>query len=134
MQIMEEAQKFGQSLRIRTVCCYGGAPKYPQIAALQRVVDAVIATPGRLNDLLEMKRVNLSKIEFLVLDEADRMLDMGFAPQIRTIIQMLPAKRQTMLFSATWPKEIQKLAHDFLTNPVQINVGEVNEPGGQYRY
>ena len=126
MQIMEEAAKFGRSLHIRAVCCYGGAPKYPQIAALQRGVEAVIATPGRLNDLLEMKRVDLSKIEFLVLDEADRMLDMGFEPQIRSIVQTLPSKRQTMLFSATWPKEIQKLAHDFLTNPVQINVGEVN--------
>lgn len=74
VQIMEEAQKFGRPLGIRTVCCYGGASKYPQIAALERGVECVIATPGRLNDLLEMRKANLSKIKFLVLDEADRML------------------------------------------------------------
>ena len=137
IQIMEEAVKFGKTIGIRTVCCYGGSPKYPQIASIQRGVDCIIATPGRLNDIIEMKRINLSKIQFLVLDEADRMLDMGFEPQIRSIIQTLPAstpttdgtnqRRQTMLFSATWPKEIQKLAFDFLQPPIiQINVGEVN--------
>ena len=139
IQIMEEAVKFGKTIGIRTVCCYGGSPKYPQIAAIQRGVDCIIATPGRLNDIIEMKRINLSKVQFLVLDEADRMLDMGFEPQIRSIIQTLPSsstpsssdgtvqRRQTMLFSATWPKEIQKLAFDFLQAPiVQINVGEVN--------
>ena len=139
IQIMEEAVKFGKSIGIRTVCCYGGSPKYPQIAAIQRGVDCIIATPGRLNDIIEMKRINLSKIQFLVLDEADRMLDMGFEPQIRSIIQTLPPstpistdgggnqRRQTMLFSATWPKAIQKLAFDFLQPPIiQINVGEVN--------
>eukprot|EP00523_Entomoneis_sp_CCMP467_P007887 CAMPEP_0168720792 /NCGR_PEP_ID=MMETSP0724-20121128/1748_1 /TAXON_ID=265536 /ORGANISM="Amphiprora sp., Strain CCMP467" /LENGTH=628 /DNA_ID=CAMNT_0008767411 /DNA_START=72 /DNA_END=1960 /DNA_ORIENTATION=+ len=126
VQIMEEAQKFGRPLGIRTVCCYGGASKYPQIAALERGVECIIATPGRLNDLLEMKKANLSKIQFLVLDEADRMLDMGFEPQIRSIVNHVPADRQTLLFSATWPKEIQALAHDFLKDPIQINVGEVD--------
>jgi ATP-dependent RNA helicase DDX5/DBP2 len=76
--------------------------------------------------LIEMKKVDLSSIQFLVLDEADRMLDMGFEPQIRSIVAKIPQARQTMLFSATWPKEIQKLAHDFLRDPVQINVGEVD--------
>jgi len=76
VQILEEAQKFGRPLGIRSVCCYGGAPKYPQIAALQRGVECVIATPGRLNDLLEMRKADLSDIRYLVLDEADRMLDM----------------------------------------------------------
>lgn len=74
VQIMEEAQKFGRPLGIRSVCCYGGSSKYPQIAALQRGVECIIATPGRLNDLLEMKKANLSTIKYLVLDEADRMV------------------------------------------------------------
>lgn len=126
VQIMEEAQKFGRPLGIRTVCCYGGASKGPQIGALERGVECIIATPGRLNDLIEMRKADLSHIQYLVLDEADRMLDMGFEPQIRSIIAQLPPTRQTMLFSATWPREIQALAHDFLKNPIQINVGEVN--------
>ena len=108
-------------------CCYGGAAKGPQIGALERGVECIIATPGRLNDLLEMRKADLSNIRFLVLDEADRMLDMGFEPQIRSILQHVPMQgRQTMLFSATWPREIQVLAHEFLKDPVQINVGEVN--------
>ena len=74
VQIMEESQKFGRALGIRSVCCYGGAPKWPQIAALSRGVECIIATPGRLNDLLEMKKANLSSIQYLVLDEADRMV------------------------------------------------------------
>lgn len=125
-QIMEESQKFGRALGVRSVCCYGGSSKYPQIAALQRGVECIIATPGRLNDLLEMKKANLGCIKYLVLDEADRMLHMGFEPQIRSIIKHVPDPHQTMLFSATWPKEIQRLAHDFLKDPIQINVGEVN--------
>ena len=103
VQIFEEAQKFGRSLGIRTICCYGGAPKYPQIAAMERGLEVLVATPGRLNDLLEMKKANLSQIKYLCLDEADRMLDMGFEPQIRSIVQHIPKEgRQTLLFSATW--------------------------------
>jgi ATP-dependent RNA helicase DDX5/DBP2 len=127
VQISEEAQKFGRPLGIRSVCCYGGSSKYPQIQAMQRGVECVIACPGRLNDLLEMRKCDLSQIKYLVLDEADRMLDMGFEPQIRSIVEKTnAATRQTLLFSATWPKEIQRLAFDFLKDPVQINVGEVN--------
>jgi len=126
-QIMEEVQRFGRPVGFRSVCCYGGSPKYPQIAALQRGVECIVATPGRINDLLEMRKADLSSVRFLVLDEADRMLDMGFEPQIRSVIKYLPQdKRQTLLFSATWPKEIQRLAHDFLTDPIQINVGDVD--------
>eukprot|EP00804_Cyclotella_cryptica_P000112 CCRYP_020353-RB/>CCRYP_020353-RB protein AED:0.05 eAED:0.05 QI:115/0.66/0.75/1/0.66/0.75/4/329/595 len=127
-QILEETQKFGRPIGIRSVCCYGGSPKYAQIQALERGVECVIATPGRLNDLIEMKKANLSNVKFVVLDEADRMLDMGFEPQIRSIMGNVPdsSQRQTLLFSATWPKEIQRLAFDFLSDPVQINVGEVN--------
>jgi ATP-dependent RNA helicase DDX5/DBP2 len=126
VQILEEAQKFGRLIGIRSICCFGGSPKYAQIQALSRGVECIIATPGRLNDLIEMRKADLSQVKYLVLDEADRMLDMGFEPQIRSIIAKLPAARQSMLFSATWPKEIQNLAHDFLKDPVQINVGEVN--------
>ena len=127
-QILEETQKFGRPLGMRSICCYGGSPKYAQIQAFERGVECCIATPGRLNDLLEMKKANLSNVKFVVLDEADRMLDMGFEPQIRSIMAKVPDsdKRQTLLFSATWPKEIQRLAFDFLKDPVQINVGEVN--------
>lgn len=128
IQILDETQKFGRPVGIRSVCCYGGSPKYPQIQALQRGVECIIATPGRINDLIEMKKADLSGVKFVVLDEADRMLDMGFEPQIRSIMSNVPdsTKRQTLLFSATWPKEIQQLAFDFLNEPVQINVGEVN--------
>ncbi|KAG7342919.1 ATP-dependent RNA helicase [Nitzschia inconspicua] len=126
VQILEEAQKFGRPLGIRSVCCYGGSSKFPQIQALERGVECIIACPGRLNDLIEMKKVDLSNIKYLVLDEADRMLDMGFEPQIRSIVEKTPKIRQTLLFSATWPKEIQRLAHDFLKDPIQINVGEVD--------
>lgn len=127
-QILEETQKFGRPIGIRSVCCYGGSPKYPQIAALQRGVECVIATPGRINDLIQMRKADLSGVRFVVLDEADRMLDMGFEPQIRQIMDNVPdsTKRQTLLFSATWPKEIQRLAFDFLADPFQINVGEIN--------
>ncbi|KAL3775794.1 hypothetical protein ACHAWO_003124 [Cyclotella atomus] len=127
-QILEETQKFGRPLGMRSICCYGGSPKYAQIQAFERGLECVIATPGRLNDLIEMKKADLSYVKFVVLDEADRMLDMGFEPQIRSIMKNVPdsSKRQTLLFSATWPKEIQRLAFDFLKDPIQINVGEVN--------
>eukprot|EP00566_Odontella_aurita_P035991 CAMPEP_0113549756 /NCGR_PEP_ID=MMETSP0015_2-20120614/13611_1 /TAXON_ID=2838 /ORGANISM="Odontella" /LENGTH=577 /DNA_ID=CAMNT_0000450503 /DNA_START=118 /DNA_END=1847 /DNA_ORIENTATION=+ /assembly_acc=CAM_ASM_000160 len=125
-QILDEAKKFAYPVHCRTVCCYGGANKFPQIQAFERGVEVVVATPGRLNDLLEMRKADLSGIKFLVLDEADRMLDMGFEPQIRSIVAKVPDQRQTLLFSATWPKEIQRLAHDFLTDPIQVNVGEVD--------
>lgn len=126
VQIQDECNKFGRPVGIRSVCCYGGASKGPQIGAMERGVEIVIACPGRLNDLINMRKADLSNIKYLVLDEADRMLDMGFEPQIRSIVDNIPAKRQTLLFSATWPREIQALAHDFLKDPIQINVGEVN--------
>eukprot|EP00567_Pseudictyota_dubia_P009616 CAMPEP_0197446324 /NCGR_PEP_ID=MMETSP1175-20131217/11294_1 /TAXON_ID=1003142 /ORGANISM="Triceratium dubium, Strain CCMP147" /LENGTH=560 /DNA_ID=CAMNT_0042977417 /DNA_START=77 /DNA_END=1756 /DNA_ORIENTATION=+ len=125
-QILDECRKFAGPVNCRAVCCYGGANKYPQIQAFERGVECVVATPGRMNDLLEMRKADLGGIKYLVLDEADRMLDMGFEPQIRSIIAKVPSERQTLLFSATWPKEIQRLAHDFLSEPVQINVGEVD--------
>jgi ATP-dependent RNA helicase DDX5/DBP2 len=125
-QIMDETRKFGRAMGFSSVCCYGGSSKYPQIAQLERGVDCIIATPGRINDLLEMRKADLSNVKFLVLDEADRMLDMGFEPQIRSVVKHVPDSRQTLLFSATWPREIQQLAHDFLRDPIQVNVGDVN--------
>ena len=97
--------------RIRNTAIYGGAPKGPQIRDLQRGVEIVIATPGRLIDMLETGKTNLRRVTYLVMDEADRMLDMGFEPQIRKIVGQIRPDRQTLMFSATWPKDVQKLAN-----------------------
>ncbi|GAB2284243.1 hypothetical protein Dimus_018709 [Dionaea muscipula] len=126
-QIQDEASKFGGPSRISCTCLYGGAPKGPQLKDLDKGVDIVVATPGRLNDILEMKRVSLHQVSYLVLDEADRMLDMGFEPQIMKIVKGVPTRRQTLMFTATWPKEVRKIATDLLVNPVQVNIGNVDE-------
>lgn len=123
VQIQNEVVKFGASSRIKSTCVYGGAPKGPQASTLRRGVEIVIATPGRLIDMLESRITNLKRVTYLVLDEADRMLDMGFEPQIRKIIGQIRPDRQTLLWSATWPKEIQALAREFLANPYQVTVG-----------
>jgi len=106
-----------------SVCVYGGEGKGIQLREISRGVDIVIATPGRLIDIVGMGRLQLSQVFYLVLDEADRMLDMGFEPQIRQIVQHLGTQRQTMLFTATFPKEIRNLAMEFLTNPVRVQIG-----------
>ncbi|KAL9458391.1 hypothetical protein AB3S75_007286 [Citrus x aurantiifolia] len=126
-QIQDEAVKFGKSSRISCTCLYGGAPKGPQLKDIDRGVDIVVATPGRLNDILEMRRISLNQVSYLVLDEADRMLDMGFEPQIRKIVKEVPARRQTLMYTATWPREVRKIAADLLVNPVQVNIGNVDE-------
>lgn len=126
-QIQDEAVKFGKSSRISCTCLYGGAPKGPQLRDLANGTDIVVATPGRLNDILEMRKVSLSEVTYLVLDEADRMLDMGFEPQIRKIVNAVPTRRQTLMYTATWPKEVRKIAADFMVNPVQVNIGNINE-------
>ncbi|KAL6507306.1 hypothetical protein OROGR_023501 [Orobanche gracilis] len=126
-QIQAEALKFGRSSKISCTCLYGGAPKGPQLKDIDRGVDIVVATPGRLNDILEMKRVSLHQVSYLVLDEADRMLDMGFEPQIRKIVKEVPSRRQTLMYTATWPKEVRRIAADLLANPVQVNIGNVDE-------
>ncbi|KAF8825007.1 hypothetical protein HHX47_DHR7000715 [Lentinula edodes] len=112
--------------RIRNTAIYGGAPKGPQIRDLQRGVEIVIATPGRLIDMLETGKTNLRRVTYLVMDEADRMLDMGFEPQIRRIVSQIRPDRQTLMFSATWPKDVQKLASDFLHDMIQCNVGSMD--------
>ncbi|CAI9774468.1 unnamed protein product [Fraxinus pennsylvanica] len=128
-QIHDEAKKFAYQTGVRVVVAYGGAPINQQLRDLERGVDILVATPGRLVDLLERARVSLQMIRYLALDEADRMLDMGFEPQIRKIVQQMdmppPGMRQTMLFSATFPKEIQGLAADFLSGYIFLAVGRV---------
>ncbi|CAN4085985.1 unnamed protein product [Withania somnifera] len=123
VQIQEEAVKFGSRANIRSTCIYGGAPKGPQIRDLKRGVEIVIATPGRLIDMLEAQHTNLKRVTYLVLDEADRMLDMGFEPQIRKIISQIRPDRQTLYWSATWPKEVESLARQFLRNPYKVIIG-----------
>ncbi|XP_026381854.1 DEAD-box ATP-dependent RNA helicase 14-like isoform X1 [Papaver somniferum] len=126
-QIQDEAVKFGRSLRLQCTCLYGGAPKGPQLREIERGCDIVVATPGRLNDILEMRKISLRQVSYLVLDEADRMLDMGFEPQIRKIVNEIPPRRQTLMYTATWPKEVRKIAADLLVKPVQVNIGNTDE-------
>ncbi|KAJ5273126.1 RNA helicase (Dbp) [Penicillium angulare] len=126
VQIQTEITKFGKSSRIRNTCVYGGVPKGPQIRDLSRGVEVCIATPGRLIDMLEAGRTNLRRVTYLVLDEADRMLDMGFEPQIRKIIGQIRPDRQTCMWSATWPKEVRQLASDFLNEYIQVNIGSTD--------
>ncbi|RMY51989.1 hypothetical protein D0863_14414 [Hortaea werneckii] len=123
VQIQEEVNKFGKSSRIRNTCVYGGVPKGGQIRDLARGVEVCIATPGRLIDMLEAGKTNLRRVTYLVLDEADRMLDMGFEPQIRKIVGQIRPDRQTCMWSATWPKEIRQLASDFQQNFIQVTIG-----------
>jgi superfamily II DNA/RNA helicase len=122
VQIQEECHKFGSSSRIKHTCVYGGAPRGPQVRDLTTGVEICIATPGRLIDMLDSRVTNLKRVTYLVLDEADRMLDMGFEPQIRKIVDQIRPDRQTLLWSATWPKEVQSIARDFLQNPYQVCV------------
>ncbi|GFZ17398.1 P-loop containing nucleoside triphosphate hydrolases superfamily protein [Actinidia rufa] len=131
VQIQEEALKFGSHTNIRSTCIYGGAPKGPQIRDLQRGVEIVIATPGRLIDMLEAQNTNLKRVTYLVLDEADRMLDMGFEPQIRKIVAQIRPDRQTLYWSATWPREVETLARQFLRNPYKVIIGSADLKANQ---
>mmetsp|Transcript_50807 Transcript_50807/g.108864 ORF Transcript_50807/g.108864 Transcript_50807/m.108864 type:complete len:761 (+) Transcript_50807:138-2420(+) len=122
-QIKVEAENFGKPAGMKTACIYGGAPKGPQLSEITRGPHLCVGCPGRLNDFCEAGKLPLKHVTFLVLDEADRMLDMGFEPQIRTIIDRIGKDRQTMMFTATWPKEVRNLAKDFLQEAVHIQVG-----------
>jgi ATP-dependent RNA helicase DDX5/DBP2 len=126
VQIQQEISKFGRSSRIRNTCVYGGVPKGPQIRDLVRGVEVCIATPGRLIDMLESGKTNLRRVTYLVLDEADRMLDMGFEPQIRKILGQIRPDRQTCMWSATWPKEVRQLASDYQHDFIQVNIGSMD--------
>ncbi|XP_076755162.1 putative ATP-dependent RNA helicase DDX5 isoform X2 [Xylocopa sonorina] len=124
-QIQEVANCFGEAASVRNTCIFGGAPKGPQAHDLERGVEICIATPGRLIDFLERGTTNLRRCTYLVLDEADRMLDMGFEPQIRKIIEQIRPDRQVLMWSATWPKEVRALAEDFLTDYMHLNIGSL---------
>merc|ERR1712176_1211084 len=121
----EECDKFGRSSDIKNTVVYGGVPKSRQIRDLQNGIEIVIATPGRLIDHLDQGNTNLKRVTYLVLDEADRMLDMGFEPQLRKIVSQIRPDRQVLMWSATWPKEIQNLARDYLDEYYQVTVGSL---------
>jgi ATP-dependent RNA helicase RhlE len=121
-QIGESFEVYGKYLELRHTVIFGGVNERSQIAALDKGVDIVVATPGRLLDLQGRDHIDLSQVEFFVLDEADRMLDMGFLPDIRRVLKQLPAQRQNLLFSATMPPAVTELAHTFLRNPVRVEV------------
>jgi ATP-dependent RNA helicase RhlE len=125
-QVHDSVRTYGRHLGVRSTTIFGGVGMGPQIDALRRGVDILVATPGRLIDHVERRSVNLSGIELLVLDEADRMLDMGFLPAIRRILGALPKKRVTWLFSATFAPEIKALASQFMHDPVAIEVARPN--------
>lgn len=125
-QIFENVKEYSKFMDIKAACIFGGVNANPQIALLRKGVDILIATPGRLLDLESQNELSLRDIEILVLDEADRMLDMGFIRDIKKIAKVIPAKRQTLLFSATFSKEIKVLASEFLRNPVLVEAAAQN--------
>jgi len=121
-QIRDEIAGYARHTKIRYACIFGGVSANPQIKALSRGVDILVATPGRLLDLAGDRHVNLEEVDYLVLDEADRLLDMGFIRDVRRILRLLPKDRQSLLFSATMPREVQTLADEILDTPVRIEV------------
>lgn len=123
-QIEEECARFGRSSGLKVACVYGGVPKRKQEYALRTGVEILICTPGRLLDFLERGTTTLQRVTYLVFDEADRMLDMGFEPQIRSLVSQIRPDRQVLMWSATWPQEVQQLASDFLPNScLTIKIG-----------
>jgi ATP-dependent RNA helicase RhlE len=127
-QVAQSARDYGKYLQLRTYQVFGGVSINPQITALRGGCDILVATPGRLLDLAQQRMVDFSKVQVLVLDEADRMLDMGFIPDIRRIIKLLPQKRQNLLFSATYSDDIRGLAERLLNNPLSVQVAARNAP------
>ena len=128
LQIAENMDIYGKNLDLRHTVIYGGTSQHRQTQILQRGVDIIIATPGRLIDLINQKFINLQHVEMFVLDEADRMFDMGFMPDVKRIASLVSKNRQTILFSATFPKPVMALAQEFLRNPVHTKVGEISAP------
>jgi len=125
-QVQDDVQNYGEFLDLRSLVIFGGVNQNPQVRALKQGVDILVATPGRLLDLHEQKVFSLANVEILVLDEADRMLDMGFLRDIKRILALMPNKRQNLLFSATFSKDIKKLAQTFLHNPVMVEATPEN--------
>jgi superfamily II DNA/RNA helicase len=128
VQIAEEGRKLSRFTKLRVVAVYGGAPIKKQIQQLNKGVDVLVATPGRLLDHMRRKHVRLNRVELLVLDEADRMLDMGFLPDIKEIINKVPQQRQTMLFSATMPQAIEAMSRRFLNDPMRVEINTARPP------
>jgi ATP-dependent RNA helicase RhlE len=127
-QVEQDIRTYGKHLSVKSTLVFGGVAMQPQVDALRRGVDILVATPGRLLDHVQQKTVSLAQVEILVLDEADRMLDMGFIHDIRKILALLPATRQNLLFSATFPEEIRKLAASFMKSPATVEVARRNTP------
>ena len=125
-QVHQSIMDYGKRLNLKSAVIFGGVGFNPQITALRRGLDIIVATPGRLLDLCQRREANLSAIEILVLDEADRMLDMGFIHDIKKILKLLPKKRQNLLFSATYSREVKKLADPLLSEPVEVEVAPRN--------
>lgn len=137
IQIEESFKAYGRYLSLKPMVIFGGVSQFNQVAGLRKGVDILVATPGRLIDLMNQGHISLSDIEFFVLDEADRMLDMGFVQDVRRIIAKLPSRRQTLFFSATMPPEIQQLANMLLSNPAKVEVTPVSSTADtiqQYLY
>jgi ATP-dependent RNA helicase RhlE len=126
VQIQESIQTYGRHLPVRSTMIFGGVTQFSQVRAMQRGIEIVVATPGRLRDLINQGHVDLKAVEVLILDEADRMLDMGFMPEIKKIVALVPKQRQTLLFSATMPREISDLAYGLLNEPVRVEVAPVS--------
>ena len=127
-QVEQDFRTYGKHVNMKTACVFGGVGMQPQVDTLRRGVDILVATPGRLLDHAQQNTVNLSQVEILVLDEADRMLDMGFIHDIRKVLALLPRQRQNLLFSATFPDEIRKLAASFMKDPATVEVARRNTP------
>lgn len=128
MQVDESVRTYGRTVPFRSTVVYGGIPIEPQIKALRAGVEILVATPGRLLDHVGQRTVNLGQVEILVLDEADRMLDMGFLPDIRKILELLPPRRQSLLFSATFSQDIRDLSGSLLRDPATVEVAARNRP------
>ncbi len=125
-QVLEDVNDFGKAVDMRAAVIFGGVSQVPQVKAIRNGVDVLVATPGRLLDLIDQRLLSLSNVEILVLDEADRMLDMGFLRDIKRVLALLPERRQNLLFSATFSKDIKKLAQSFLHNPVMVEATPEN--------
>jgi ATP-dependent RNA helicase RhlE len=128
MQVHDSVRAYGRYVPLRSGVVYGGVPVDPQAKELLRGLEILVATPGRLLDHVGQRSVNLGHVEILVLDEADRMLDMGFLPDIRRIVELLPRRRQNLLFSATFPDEIRKLTTSLMSDPATVEVAPRNTP------
>jgi len=127
-QVQQVVRDIGKAMRVRSVCIYGGAPMGKQTDELKKGCAVIVATPGRLLDHMSRGHINFGKLDTLILDEADRMLDMGFLPDIQRILSKLPKERQTLMFSATFPDDLKKLTRTMMNEPEWIQVGQVHKP------